>query len=109
MPGAFFGRYRLKAIDGTVLNTPDTPANAAVFGAVATNRDQGLSAGALIARKGYQASAHQLNGNKPLLSSSAELVLSKKTSRQRSCWQGRQPYPVKQHDTILLIKDERKL
>ena len=32
MPSAFFGRYRLMAIDGTVLNTPDTPANAAAFG-----------------------------------------------------------------------------
>jgi hypothetical protein len=32
MPGAFFGRYRLMAIDGTVFNTPDTVANAAAFG-----------------------------------------------------------------------------
>ncbi len=32
MPEAFFGRYRLMAIDGTVFNTPDTPANAAAFG-----------------------------------------------------------------------------
>jgi hypothetical protein len=32
MPGAFFGRYRLMAIDGTVFNTPDTVANAATFG-----------------------------------------------------------------------------
>jgi Insertion element 4 transposase N-terminal/Transposase DDE domain len=32
MPGAFFGRYRLMAIDGTVFNTPDTSANAAAFG-----------------------------------------------------------------------------
>jgi DDE family transposase/transposase IS4-like protein len=32
MPDAFFGRYRLMAIDGTVLNTPDTKANAAAFG-----------------------------------------------------------------------------
>ena len=32
MPAAFFGRYRLMAIDGTVFNTPDTPANAAAFG-----------------------------------------------------------------------------
>jgi hypothetical protein len=29
MPSAFFGRYRLMAIDGTLFNTPDTPANAA--------------------------------------------------------------------------------
>jgi len=28
MPSAFFGRYRLMAIDGTVFNTPDTQANA---------------------------------------------------------------------------------
>ncbi len=32
MPSAFFGRYRLMAIDGTLFNTPDTPANAAAFG-----------------------------------------------------------------------------
>jgi hypothetical protein len=32
MPSAFFGRYRLMAIDGTVLNTPDTEANEAAFG-----------------------------------------------------------------------------
>ena len=32
MPGAFFGRYRLMAIDGTLFNTPDTPANAGAFG-----------------------------------------------------------------------------
>ncbi len=32
MPGAFFGRYRLMAIDGTLFNTPDTAANAAAFG-----------------------------------------------------------------------------
>jgi hypothetical protein len=32
MPGAFFGRYRLMAIDGTVFNTADTPANDAAFG-----------------------------------------------------------------------------
>jgi hypothetical protein len=29
MPGAFFGRYRLIAIDGTLFHTPDTKANAA--------------------------------------------------------------------------------
>jgi hypothetical protein len=32
MPGAFFGRYRLLAIDGTLFNTPDTQANAHAFG-----------------------------------------------------------------------------
>src|SRR5713101_6624081 len=32
MPSAFFGRYRLMAIDGTVFNTPDTKANALAFG-----------------------------------------------------------------------------
>jgi hypothetical protein len=32
MPGAFYGRYRLMAIDGTLFNTPDTPANRAAFG-----------------------------------------------------------------------------
>src|SRR5271165_2811131 len=32
MPSAFFGRYRLMAIDGTLFHTPDTAANAAAFG-----------------------------------------------------------------------------
>lgn len=32
MPSAFFGRYRLMAIDGTVFNTPDTQANEEAFG-----------------------------------------------------------------------------
>ena len=32
MPSAFCGRYRLMAIDGTLFNTADTPANAAAFG-----------------------------------------------------------------------------
>src|SRR5438876_416409 len=32
MPSAFFGRYRLMAIDGTLFNTPDTKANALAFG-----------------------------------------------------------------------------
>ncbi len=32
MPSAFFGRYRLMAIDGTLFNTADTFANAAAFG-----------------------------------------------------------------------------
>src|SRR3989440_12825878 len=32
MPSAFFGRYRLMAIDGTIFNTPDTAANTAAFG-----------------------------------------------------------------------------
>ncbi len=32
MPGAFFGRYRLMALDGTLFHTPDTAANAAAFG-----------------------------------------------------------------------------
>jgi hypothetical protein len=32
IPQAFFGRYRLMAIDGTVFNTADTPANDAAFG-----------------------------------------------------------------------------
>src|SRR6266568_5457732 len=32
MPSAFFRRYRLMAIDGTVFNTPDTKANALAFG-----------------------------------------------------------------------------
>ena len=32
MPNAFFGRYRLMAIDGTLFHVPDTTANAAAFG-----------------------------------------------------------------------------
>src|SRR2546423_793668 len=32
MPRAFFGRYRLMAIDGTVLHAPDTTANTLAFG-----------------------------------------------------------------------------
>ncbi len=32
LPKAFFGRYRLMAIDGTVFNTPETKANIAAFG-----------------------------------------------------------------------------
>ncbi len=32
MPSAFYGRYRLMAIDGTLFNTPDTAANRAAFG-----------------------------------------------------------------------------
>ena len=40
MPSAFFGRYRLMAIDGTVFNTADTKANAAAgCRAVAINMD----------------------------------------------------------------------
>ena len=31
-PEAFFGRYRLMAIDGTLFNTPDTEANEQAFG-----------------------------------------------------------------------------
>jgi len=43
MPGAFFGRYRLMAIDGTVFNTPETDANTqAGCRAVAINMGQGL-------------------------------------------------------------------
>jgi hypothetical protein len=43
MPGAFFGRYRLMAIDGTVFNTPETDANTqAGCRAVAINIGQGL-------------------------------------------------------------------
>ncbi len=32
IPSAFFGRYRLMAIDGTLFNTPDTQANTLAFG-----------------------------------------------------------------------------
>ena len=43
MPTAFFGRYRLMALDGTLFHTPDTNANAvAGCRAAATNMGQGL-------------------------------------------------------------------
>jgi hypothetical protein len=32
IPSAFFGRYRIMAIDGTLFNSPDTPANEQAFG-----------------------------------------------------------------------------
>ncbi len=42
MPSAFFGRYRLMAIDGTLFNTADTKANAAAgCRAAAINMGQG--------------------------------------------------------------------
>jgi hypothetical protein len=41
MPSAFFGRYRLMAIDGTVFNTPDTPANDAAFGRTSNQYGKG--------------------------------------------------------------------
>lgn len=37
-PGAFLFGYRLMALDGTTLDLPDTPANAAVFGRPGSNR-----------------------------------------------------------------------
>src|SRR6266516_1647350 len=43
MPSAFFGRYRLMAIDGTVFNTPDTPANATAFGRSSNQYGPGAS------------------------------------------------------------------
>ena len=36
MPGAFFGRYRLKAIDARVFHTPDTIATATALGRSST-------------------------------------------------------------------------
>src|SRR5438270_4384964 len=41
MPDAFFGRYRLMAIDGTVFNTPDTKANTLAFGRSSNQYGQG--------------------------------------------------------------------
>src|SRR5262249_12324239 len=41
-PGAFLGRWRLMALDGTKGDVPDTPANARAFGRPATGR--GVSA-----------------------------------------------------------------
>src|SRR6266700_4182119 len=50
MPGAFFGRSRLMAIDGTVFNTPETKANSLAFGREPQSiRARRLSAGALCA------------------------------------------------------------
>jgi hypothetical protein len=43
MPSAFFGRYRLMAIDGTVFNTPDSKANAAAFGRSSNQYGPGAS------------------------------------------------------------------
>jgi len=43
MPGAFFGRYRLMAIDGSVFHTPDTPANAVAFGRSSNQYGKGAS------------------------------------------------------------------
>jgi hypothetical protein len=37
-PGAFLGRFRLMAIDGSVKDVPDTPANVAAFGRHGTDR-----------------------------------------------------------------------
>jgi hypothetical protein len=37
-PGAFFGKWRLMALDGTKWNVPDTPANARAFGRPASSR-----------------------------------------------------------------------
>ena len=50
MPDAFFRRYRLMAIDGTVFNTPDTKANSLANAAQQQSiRARRLSAGALCA------------------------------------------------------------
>jgi hypothetical protein len=43
MPSAFFGRYRLMAIDGTLFNTPDTAANDAAFGRSSNQYGKGAS------------------------------------------------------------------
>lgn len=39
-PGAFYGRWRLVAVDGTVFDVPDSEANAAYFGRPKTHRTQ---------------------------------------------------------------------
>ncbi|MGD3113053.1 IS4 family transposase [Streptomyces sp. YGL11-2] len=39
-PGAFYGRWRLMAIDGTVFDVPDSEANAAYFGRPKTHRTE---------------------------------------------------------------------
>src|SRR5438034_4459029 len=43
MPSAFFGRYRLMAIDGTLFSTPDTAANTAAFGRSSNQYGPGAS------------------------------------------------------------------
>jgi hypothetical protein len=43
IPTAFFGRYRLMAIDGTLFHTPDTKANAAAFGRSSNQYGPGAS------------------------------------------------------------------
>src|SRR3989440_10424093 len=43
MPAAFFGRYRLMAIDGTVFHTPDTKANTLAFGRSSNQYGPGAS------------------------------------------------------------------
>jgi hypothetical protein len=40
-PGAFLGRWRLMALDGTTWDVPDTPANARAFGRPASGRGAG--------------------------------------------------------------------
>ncbi|MDO0924067.1 IS4 family transposase [Streptomyces sp. TG1A-8] len=42
--GAWYRRWRLVAVDGTVFDVPDTPANAQCFGRPGTSRGQGRSA-----------------------------------------------------------------
>lgn len=41
LPTAFFGRYRLMAIDGTLFNTPETPKNRMAFGGRRNQYGQG--------------------------------------------------------------------
>lgn len=41
LPSAFFGRYRLMAIDGTLFNTPETAKNRAAFGGSSNQYGQG--------------------------------------------------------------------
>ncbi|WP_329362138.1 IS4 family transposase [Streptomyces sp. NBC_00669] len=43
-PGAWYGRWRLVAVDGTVFDVPDTAANAEFFGRPGSSRGQGRSA-----------------------------------------------------------------
>ena len=67
MPGAFFGRYRLMAIDGTLFNTPDTQANEQADASREQSLWQGsLSAGALCAAGGVWDPCRAGAGNESL-------------------------------------------
>lgn len=66
-PGAFFGRDRLMAIDGTLFRTPDTQDNEKAFGREPQSvRQRGLSAGPLRALGRVWDSRGGRDANQPL-------------------------------------------